>query len=323
MRRRTTVSKPSERALPRRGSRPVRHHRGRPPPGRPGPPRLGLQGAARDHRGRPQARPAPVRGGDQQPRARHRHGCGRPRRADRVAALGRQRPAARRSRRPPGRRDLPRRALPQAPWRPGSLGGHGRADAVGRHRGPARAGQPPRRARPAGRRRDLDGGLERRRALRRRTPLGTVRHPPAQCVRRDAGPARRPLPQRRVRRAATAAGLGPGLRRADRPPRRPAAGRDQRRHHPRPRPVRRLPGRREGLPGRRARRGDGLRVARRRRVHPRHDQLAHRGHHPRPGARLPRARPARTAARSGPATPSAGPPSSARRSAPSPARSRR
>ncbi len=50
------------------------------------------------------------------------------------------------------------------------------------------------------------------------------------------------------------------------------------------------------LAGRRARRGDGLRVARRRRVHARHHELADRGHHPRPGAGLPRARPAGAAA---------------------------
>ena len=71
---------------------------------RPGPPRLGLQGAARDHRGRPQARPAALRRRHQQPRARHRHGRGRPRHPGRVAADRGQRPAARRPRRPPGRR---------------------------------------------------------------------------------------------------------------------------------------------------------------------------------------------------------------------------
>ena len=54
---------------------------------RPGPPRLGLQGAAGAHRGRPQARPAALRGRHQQPRARHRHGRGRPGRPDRVAAV--------------------------------------------------------------------------------------------------------------------------------------------------------------------------------------------------------------------------------------------
>ncbi len=48
--------------------------------------------------------------------------------------------------------------------------------------------------------------------------------------------------------------------------------------------------------GRRARRGDGLRVARRRPVHARHQHLADRGHHPRPGAGLAGARAARPAA---------------------------
>ena len=65
-------------------------------------------------------------------------------------------------------------------------------------------------------------------------------------VRRHARPAQRPLPLRRVRRAAPADRLGPGHRHPDRPARRPAARGDQRRHDPRPRPVRRLPGRRRG-----------------------------------------------------------------------------
>ena len=93
---------------------------------------------------------------------------------------------------------------------------------------------------------------------------------------------------------------------ADRPARRPAARRDQRRHHPRPGHVRRLPGRRRArVPGRRARRGDGLRVPRRRRLPARLHLLADRGHHPRPGAGLPRARARRPGCRSGRATRSA------------------
>ena len=46
----------------------------------------------------------------------------------------------------------------------------------------------------------------------------------------------------------------------------------------------------QSLAGRRARRGDGLRVSCRRRLRPRRVQLADRGHHPRSGARLARAR---------------------------------
>ena len=85
---------------------------------RPRPPRLGLQGPARAHRGRPQARPAALRGGHVQPRARHRHGRRRPRRADRVAAQRGLGAAAGRSCRPPGRRGVPRGAAAQAPRRP-------------------------------------------------------------------------------------------------------------------------------------------------------------------------------------------------------------
>ncbi len=74
---------------------------------------------------------------------------------------------------------------------------------------------------------------------------------------------------------------------------RPPAGRRECRHDPRPRPVRRVPGRRLG-PRRRAGRGDGLRGARRPGVRAGRVVVAHRAHHPRPRARLPRARPARS-----------------------------
>ncbi|VTR09842.1 DEAD/DEAH box helicase [Clostridioides difficile] len=62
------------------------------------------------------------------------------------------------------------------------------------------------------------------------------------------------------------------------------------RFHPRPRPLRCVHGRREGNARRRTRRGDGLRVACRRRLRTRRDQLADRGHHPRPRPGLPRVR---------------------------------
>ena len=118
----------------------------------------------------------------------------------------------------------------------------------------------------------------------------------AQRVRGRAGHAQRPLPERGLRRAAAAAGLAAGHRVADRPPGGAAAGGDLRRDHSRPRPVRGVPGRRGQRlgsacarpPGRRAGRGDGLRDAGRRRLHPGHDQLAGRADHPRPGAGLPR-----------------------------------
>ena len=75
-----------------------------------------------------------------------------------------------------------------------------------------------------------------------------------------------------------------------------------------------LVGRRRSRRGRRAGRGDGLRVAGRRRVHPRLDLLADRGHHPRPGARRRRRRDSRGGCRSGRATRSAGRSSSGGRS---------
>ena len=61
--------------------------------------------------------------------------------------------------------------------------------------------------------------------------------------------------------------------------------RHQRRHDPRPRPLRRPPARR--APGRRARRGDGLRGAARPDLPARRQHLADRGDHPRPGDRHP------------------------------------
>ena len=71
----------------------------------------------------------------------------------------------------------------------------------------------------------------------------------------------------------------------------PARG-HERRHDPRPRPVRRLP-RRRRRPRRRARRGDGLRGARGPDVPARRVDLADRGDHARPRARLAGARAAR------------------------------
>ena len=98
------------------------------------------------------------------------------------------------------------------------------------------------------------------------TAGSTVLRPTGLGARGGAGHAVRPLPLRRLRRAAAADHVGPGQRRARRPAWCAAAGRHLRRHHPRPRPVRRLPGRRAQVARRRARRGDGLRVAGRRRV---------------------------------------------------------
>ena len=182
--------------------------RGRAPAG-PRPPRVSVQGTARADRGRPQVRAAALRGGDQQPGAGHRHGRGGPGHPGRVPALGRLRPAARGPRRPPGRRDSPRRLFPQAPRGPGQH----------RRGGGAHAGRPDRGAldpgQPAGHPRAADRGRVRARRLdmeewfdvvRRSAP---VRHAAALRVRGHPGPAGRQVPLRRVRRAAPADRLGP------------------------------------------------------------------------------------------------------------------
>ena len=233
-----------------------------PHPG-PGPPRLGEQGAARRDRERAQGRPAPGGGRHEQPRARHRHGRRRPRRPGGVAAQRRQRSAAGRPRRAPGGGGLARRAVPEVPGRPRADRRRRRAHAGRCDRVDAPADEPARRARAADRRHVRDGRLVGRRrrgsgptvgAVRRTVPVG------ARVGARHAGGA---LPERRVRRAAAAAGVGPRDRHADRTARGAATGRDLGRDDPRPRPLRGVPGRigRSGSPGRRARRGDGLRVA--------------------------------------------------------------
>ena len=155
--------------------------------------------------------------------------------------------------------------------------------------------QRPRRGGPADRRDGRDGADDRRRG-RGADPAGrAVRRPAPIGARGRARHAVGPLPVRCLRRAAAAHRLGPRHRRAHPAPGRAAAGRHQRRHDPRPRPVRRLPRRRRGPgpAGRRTRRRDGLRVAGRRRVPARLVVVADRGDHPRPGAGHPGAGPGR------------------------------
>ena len=72
----------------------------------------------------------------------------------------------------------------------------------------------------------------------------TFARPVARAAGGRAGHALRPLPVRRVRRAAAARRLGSRRRHRHEPQRRARGGCHHRRHHPRPRPVRRLPGRR-------------------------------------------------------------------------------
>ncbi len=121
-----------------------------------------------------------------------------------------------------------------------------------------------------------------------------VRRARSRTARERPRHARRPLSLRALRRAAPAARLGPPGWHDPRPQGCPPASRHERRHDPRPRALRRPPPRRP--PCRGARRGDGLRGPARPDVPARRDDLAHRGHHPRPrdrhaGTRSPRGGP--------------------------------
>ena len=247
-------------------------------------------------RGRAQVRSAEGPGGHVVARARHRHGRRRPRGAGRVTRQRVVGAAAHRARRPPGGRAEPGQAVPQAPRRPGRGRGRGEADAGRAHRAHPLPPQPPRRAVPADRRHVRAGRVAGRRpgpdpaaqrqlrrpsATRCSTPASTCSpgatrpRSSASCARASSGTA---PPGRRWRRRAW-------------PGRRAAARRHQPRHHPRPRPVRRVPPRRHA--GRRARRGDGVRVAGGRDVPARRVDVAHRGDHLRAGHRHAGARPAR------------------------------
>ncbi len=107
--------------------------------------------------------------------------------------------------------------------------------------------QPARRPRPTRGECDRAGRLGRRGRCSRWCggPRRSLTSAPRSAFRRDPRPAGRALPVRRVRRAAPTAGVGPGGRHADRPTRGAAARRDVRRHDPRSRAVRRLPGRQD------------------------------------------------------------------------------
>ena len=170
-------------------------------------PRFGQQGAARAGRGRPQERTPEGRRRHVQSGVGHRHGRGRSGDPGRGAAVGGQRPAAHRPRRSPGRRDLPGRAVSQAPHRPDRLRGHREADAGRRDRDHAGADQPARRAGPAHRRGVCAGAAGRRPLVRRGSAQRAVCDVAAQRIRGDAGPAVRQVPVHRVRRTAAAAGV--------------------------------------------------------------------------------------------------------------------
>ena len=199
--------------------------------------------------------------------------------------VGRPRPAADRPRRPRARLGLEGPHLPEVPRRPARVRGRRTRDARRRDRGDEDPAQPagrPGAADRGDRRRGRDRGGRAAPARPRRVP---VRRPLAPAARERARHARRPLSVGRVRGAAAADRLGPHGGRDPRPDGRAAARRHERGHDPRPRALRRAP-RRRRRPRRRARRGDGLRGAAGPDVHARRVDLADRGDHARPRARL-------------------------------------
>ena len=254
------------------------------------PPRLARARAAGRDRGAPEGRADPVPRRDLVARARDRHGRRRPRDPGREPEVGRARPAAGRPRRPRPRRRLEGAHLPQVPRRPARV-------APSSRRRCARARSRRRRSRATrstcSRSRSSRSAPTTRSRSTTCTTLVRGAYPFADlsraAARERARHARRPLPVRRVRRAAAADRLGPHRGRRQGPAGRAAARGHERGHDPRPRPLRRLPGRRR-RPRRRARRGDGLRGAAGADVHARRLDLADRGDHARPRARLARAR---------------------------------
>ena len=224
--------------------------------------------------------------------ARHRHGRGRPRAAGRVAEVGHRRPAAHRPRRPQRRRHLEGPHLPEVPGRPAGVRGRRPAHARGQDRDDGRPAQPARRARPADRR---DGRVGRGRAAARSTLLAALLARTYTYAELSRAQLENVLDMLDGRYPSEEFGeLRPRIvwdRVARDDPRaqgRPRAGHHQRGHDPRPRPVLRQPPGRP--PRRRARRGDGLRGARRPGVPARRVVVADRGDHARPRDRLARAR---------------------------------
>ena len=230
------------------------------------------------------------------PRARHRHGRGRPRDPGRVAEVGRARPAAHRPRRPRARRGLEGPHLPEVPRRPARVARSSRARCA--------AARSRRRSIP---RNPLDvlaqqivaiaadEEIARRRPARARHARLSVRELSRAQLENvlDMLAGRYPSDEFAELRPRIVwdrtGGHDPRARR------RPPARRHERGHDPRPRPLRRVPRRRRRA-GRRARRGDGLRGARGPDVPARRVDLADRGDHARPRARLAGARAARRGA---------------------------
>ncbi len=265
----------------------------------------------RRDRGGPEGGPDPVPRRDLVARARDRHGRRRPRHPGREPEVGRARPAARRPRRPRARRTSRRGASSRS-----SAPTCSSAPSSRRRCARARSRRPRSRAT-----RSTCSRSRSSRSAPTRRSRSTI------CTTSSAAPTRSPTsPARSSRTCSTCSpGRYPSDEFAELRPRivwdrtagvirgpngrAPARG-HERGHDPRPRPLRRLPGRRR-RPRRRARRGDGLRGARGPDVHARRLDLADRGDHPRPRARLAGAGRARARCRSGRARASGGRTSSA------------
>ncbi len=210
---------------------------------RPRAPRLaGARGAARD-RGPAQGRRAAVPGRDLEPRARHRHGRRRPRAAGRVAEVG-HRAACSGSAAPATTSATPPRAASSPSSAPTCSSARSSPSACARARSrrpSSRATRstcsPSRSSRWPPRADDEDQPLlvDDLHALLSRTH--SFAELSRAAARERARHARRPLPERGVRRAAPAHRLGPRGRHAPRPQGRARAGDHQRRHDPRPRAV--------------------------------------------------------------------------------------
>ena len=221
----------------------------------------------------------------------HRHGRDRPRAPGRVAEVRHRGPPAHRPRRPQRRRHVEGPHLPQVPRRPARVRGGRPAHARGEDRDDRRPAQPARRAGAADR---GDERLGRGRGAGGRPAGGDARphlhvlRALPRAARERPRHARRPLPERGVRRAAAAHRVGPRGGDDPRPQGLPRAGDHERRHDPGPRPVLGQPPGRP--PRRRARRGDGLRGPPRPGVPARRVVVADRGDHARPRGRHARPR---------------------------------
>ena len=143
-----------------------------------------------------------------EPRARDRHGRGRPRDPGREPEVRRPRPATRRPGRTRARRDLEGADLPQVSRRPARVRCRREGDARGGDRGDGDPAQPTRRRRAADRRDLRRRGDRGRRPPRAGQGLVPVRRADPPAARERARHARGSVPIGRVRRAAPADRLG-------------------------------------------------------------------------------------------------------------------